>query len=74
MSTGIGVVMVVGLLAAVLALALALADRSARRTRVIAVLRTMGLPPRAEVRLVLWEAGPVVAVARAGRRGAGPRP
>lgn len=63
MSTGIGVVMVLGLLAAVLALALALADRSARRTRVIAVLRTMGLPPRAEVRLVLWEAGPVVAVA-----------
>lgn len=63
MSTGIGVVMAAGLLAAVLALGLALAERSARRTRVIAVLRTMGLPPRAEVRLVLWEAGPVVAVA-----------
>ncbi|MDO8107262.1 ABC transporter permease [Isoptericola sp. b441] len=62
MSVGIGVVVAAGLLAAMLAVALALADRSARRTRVVAVLRTMGLPSRAEVRLVLWEVAPVVAV------------
>ena len=63
LSTGILVVVVAGLLAAMLAVSLALAARSASRTRVVAVLRTMGLPPRAEVRLVLWEATPSVAAA-----------
>lgn len=63
LSTGILVVVVAGLLAAMLAVALALAARTAARTRVVAVLRTMGLPPRAEMRLVLWEATPSVAVA-----------
>ncbi|HEY0118275.1 MAG TPA: FtsX-like permease family protein [Cellulomonas sp.] len=63
LSTGILVVVIAGLLAAMLAVALALAARSASRTRVVAVLRTMGLPPRAELRLVLWEATPTVAVA-----------
>ncbi len=62
MSTGILVVVVAGLLAAVAAVVLALSARSASRTRVVAVLRTMGLPPRAEGRLVLWETAPGVAV------------
>ncbi len=61
LSTGILVVVVAGLLAAMLAVALALAARTAERTRVVAVLRTLGLPPRAELRLVLWEATPSVA-------------
>jgi putative ABC transport system permease protein len=62
LSAGIVLVVVAGLLAAALAVALALSARSANRTRLVAVLRTMGLPPRSELRLVLWEATPGVAV------------
>ncbi len=61
LSLGILLVVAAGLLAAALAVALALSARSAPRTRLVAVLRTMGLPPRAELRLVLWEAAPGVA-------------
>lgn len=63
LSTGLLVVVVAGLLAAMLAAALALAARSASRTRTVAVLRTMGLPARAELGLVLWEATPGIALA-----------
>lgn len=63
MSTGVLVVTGVGLLAAAAAVALSLAAGAGPRTRVVAVLRTLGLPPRAELRLVLWEAAPGVALA-----------
>lgn len=62
LSLGILLVVAAGLLAAALAVALALSARSAPRTRLVAVLRTLGLPPRSELRLVLWEVAPGVAV------------
>lgn len=60
--TGLLVVAAVGLMSAAGAVALTLAGRTADRTRVVSVLRTMGLPPRAEVPLVLWEVVPTMAV------------
>jgi putative ABC transport system permease protein len=62
LSLGILLVVAAGLLAAALAVALALSARSVPRTRLVAVLRTLGLPPRSEFRLVLWEVAPGVAV------------
>jgi putative ABC transport system permease protein len=63
MSTGVLVVTGAGLLAAAAAVALSLAAGAGPRTRTVAVLRTLGLPPRAELRLVLWEAAPAVGLA-----------
>ncbi len=63
LGVGLLVVGAVGLASAAAAVALGLARRESDRTRVVAVLRTMGLPPRAEFRLVLWEVVPTLIVA-----------
>lgn len=62
LSTGLVAVALVGLGSAAAAVALGLARREGERTRIVAVLRTMGLPPRAELRLVLWEVVPLLAL------------
>lgn len=61
--TGLGVVSVLGVASAVVAVLLTLAGANEPRTRLISVLRTLGLPPRAELRLVLWEIAPAAGLA-----------
>ena len=60
---GLAVVSVLGVGAAVVAVLLTLAGASAQRTRLVSVLRTLGLPQRAELRLVLWEIAPAAGLA-----------
>ncbi|OJX98372.1 MAG: hypothetical protein BGO96_04145 [Micrococcales bacterium 73-15] len=61
--TGLAIVSWLGIGAAVVAVLLTLAGANEPRTRLVSVLRTLGLPPRAELRLVLWEIAPAVGLA-----------
>ncbi|ACQ79813.1 protein of unknown function DUF214 [Beutenbergia cavernae DSM 12333] len=62
MRTGLALTIAIAGVLAALACVLTLAIAAPARTRLVAVLRTLGLRPREEVGLVLWEIVPLLAV------------